>query len=112
MALSADGKSILLGGKTPELWNVVSGRLLRRFPEQPNSVEEVAFSPDGKTVATESQEGISPFAPGEIKLWDVTTGRELFRLAGHKNRVELSFSHRTENGWHRAVGITQLNCGM
>lgn len=87
MALSSDGKSLLFGGKTPELWDVVRGRLLRQFPEQPNSVKALAFSPDGKIVASETQEGISPFAPGVIKLWDAATGKELRRLTGHQNRV-------------------------
>ena len=50
-------------------------------------MDAVAFSPDGKIVASESQEGISPFAPGIIKLWDLATGRELRRLTGHQNRV-------------------------
>lgn len=87
MALSSDGKSILLGGEIPELWSVVRGRLLHRFPEQEGSVDAVALSPDGKIVAFEGQQGMDPFAPGVIKLWDVTTGTELFRLAGHQSRV-------------------------
>ena len=116
MALSPDGKSILLGGYRPELWNIVSGRLLRRFPEQPNRGEAVAFSPDGKTIASESQEGSSPFGPVIIKLWDVTTGRELRRLAGHQNRVSsLVFSADgkwlASGSWDRTVKLWDVNSG-
>jgi WD40 repeat protein len=116
MALSPDGQSIMLGGQTPELWNVATGRLLRRFPEQPNSVDEVAFSPDVKTVASESQEGISPFAPGVIKLWDVASGRELRRLAGHENRVSaLVFSSDgkwlASGSWDHTVKLWDVATG-
>ena len=53
----------------------------------------VAFSPVGKVVASESQESTHPSASGVIKLWDVTTGRELRRLSGHQDHIKaLHFS--------------------
>jgi WD40 repeat protein len=116
MALSSDGKSILLGGEMPGLWSVVSGRLIRRFPEQEKPVEALAFSPDGKLVAFESQQGMDPFAPGIIKLWDVTTGRELLRLAGHQNRVSsLVFSPNgkwlASGSWDHTVKLWNVTSG-
>jgi tricorn protease-like protein len=50
----------------------------------------VAFSPDGRTLATAAGE---PGAPGEIKLWEVATGRERLSLRGHVDLVTaLAFS--------------------
>jgi WD40 repeat protein len=93
MALSRDGTKILLGEDfngyrgMMELWDVTKGILIRSFPEQSNPVDSVAFSPDGKTVASESRDGDDIESDGFIKLWDLTTGKELRKLAGHKRRV-------------------------
>src|SRR5690348_9997317 len=54
------------------------------------SVIAVAFSPDGKQLASGGGELA---APGEIKLWDVPTGKERAALKGHPSQVEcLAFS--------------------
>jgi len=45
-----------------------------------NGVESVAFSPDGKTLASGGWDNT-------VKLWDVATGRELRTLKGHSNHV-------------------------
>jgi hypothetical protein len=93
MALSPDGKGLLLGEDFEgshgmiELWDVGSGKLARRFPQQPNPVECVALAPDGKIAASESRDGFDIESDGIIKLWDVATGVELRKLVGHKRRV-------------------------
>lgn len=99
MALSSDGKSLLLGKDFKgylgimELWDVRSGKLLRTFPEQPRAVKCIAISPDGKITASESQEGMDSFSKGFIKLWDMKTGKEIRRLKGHESRVStIAFS--------------------
>ena len=43
-------------------------------------VEDVAFSPDGKTLAMASREG-------NVQLWDVATGKLLETLKGHSSAV-------------------------
>src|SRR5882724_7512154 len=51
-----------------------------------NSVDSVAFSADGKTLASGSKDKT-------IKLWEVATGRGLRTLAGHSDEVRsLGFS--------------------
>ena len=47
--------------------------MVREYPEE---VIDVAFSPDGRFLATTSLEGTT-------RIWDVETGRHLKVLAGH-----------------------------
>src|SRR5262249_13954578 len=53
-------------------------------------VYALAFSPDGKWLA-------SGGADGDIIVWDSGTGKELFRLEGHSGRVNsIAFAHDSE----------------
>ncbi len=52
-----------------------------RGPGRPGTFEDVAFSPDGKTLALASREG-------SVQLWDVATGKILEKVKGHSSAVE------------------------
>lgn len=55
-------------------------------------VRSVAFSPDGKLLASISP-GLGFDRPGEVKVWDATTGAERFNLPGHAGtEVAVAFS--------------------
>ena len=45
-----------------------------------SAVRGVAFSPDGKRIATASIEGTA-------KIWDAVSGQELLTLRGHSDKV-------------------------
>jgi WD40 repeat protein len=67
---SPDGKTLASGNwdRTVKLWDVATGQKLRTFKEQ-DFVRLIAFSEDGKTLASVSGQN--------IKLWDVMTGQEM-----------------------------------
>lgn len=67
---------------TIRLWDVASGKNLRTLTGHKDAVNRVAFSPDGKRIA-------SACVDGETKLWDTTTGEELAtsRLRGSANSI-------------------------
>src|SRR5262249_43032012 len=85
LAFSPDGK--LLAGPAGLIWDVASGKRVQQLPEPGRSAHCIAFSPDGKVLATGSGQII--YLPGPrdadniIHLWDIATGKEIRRLAGH-----------------------------
>lgn len=80
LAFSADSK-ILIGKYQSQtiLWNMVTGKELRRFEAKDSlSISDAALSPDGKTVADAN------YLTGPIHLWDVATGKELRQFNGNR----------------------------
>ena len=62
------------------MWNANNGKELFVLKSHTSGVEDVAFSPDGKVLATASGDRT-------VKLWDVASGAELRTLEGHKDYV-------------------------
>jgi len=88
VAFSPDGRHALSGSddKTLRLWEVASGKELRRFKGHTGEVRSVAFSPDGRHALSGSNDNT-------LRLWEVASGKELRRFKGHtKGVTEIVFS--------------------
>src|SRR5262249_56407948 len=46
----------------------------------PSAVQSVAFSPDGRRIASVGQDGV-------VKVWDAATGREVHSFRAHQHNV-------------------------
>ena len=71
---------------TVRLWEVATGKMRFVMEGHKLEIDSVAFSPDGKTVASGCKDTT-------IKLWNAETGKLRQTLTGPKNRLEsLAFS--------------------
>ena len=87
VAFSPDGKLVAVGlnEKVAKIFDVASGKQLFNLEGHKGWVWSVAFSPDGKILATGAGDLTNSFSPrsGEIKLWDVSSGKELVHKKTH-----------------------------
>ena len=74
-SFSADGSRVLMGGS---VWDVATGKDLRRFAAPSGTEPFETLSPDGRKVLLGSGDGTT-------KLWDVETGKELASLYGFQD---------------------------
>jgi RNA polymerase sigma factor (sigma-70 family) len=76
LAFAPDGKLLAdaQSGKTVLLWDIQTGEPRHRLAGHGSFVSSVAFSPDGRTLASGSASVDAGKLVGEVKLWEVRTG--------------------------------------
>lgn len=82
VVFSRDGKVLasVADDEVIRLWDVPGAKELRTLRAKGSTVWAVAFSSDGKQLASAGHND------GSVKLWDVATGEELRSLKGHTGR--------------------------
>jgi RNA polymerase sigma factor (sigma-70 family) len=103
IAVSPDGAKLAWGGRWPpgrnpteplqgmnliHLWQIARARQTRLFGEPEDVIQALAFSPDGKMVASVPAPGRAwSGSPPPVRLWEVATGKERGRFAAHAGQI-------------------------
>ena len=86
VACSPDGSRLVVAGQTNgiQMFAIPEGRLLWRAPLRAGShmdtVDALAFSPDGSQLASGGRDG-------KLFLWDTDSGKRIVELTGHRGTV-------------------------
>ena len=110
IALSPHGRMLATAARLSEtentiiLWDVATGKELRRTRGLPGSWFSIAFAPDGKTLASGGM-------GYRVQLWDVATAQNCTPL-GTSGRVDSVSIRPVEDFWHlQAAMMTAYDCG-
>jgi WD40 repeat protein len=91
LAFSPDGRWLASASEdqTVLVWDLAGEKKTRTLRGHSQPVWSVAVSPDGQRLASASR-GYDPAGaslPGEVKVWDLASGQELFSLPGHQGPI-------------------------
>jgi WD40 repeat protein len=85
--LSPDGEVVASIGHEPasmiqsriKLWKAATGEVIRSLAGDRGMIQVLAYSPDGKRLASAGQQGVT--------LWNIATGAEVLMFKGHQDAI-------------------------
>ena len=86
LSFSPDGSLLAAAGGMParygeiKIWELEKSQLLRTLEGHSDCIYSVAFSPDGRLLATSSYDRL-------VKIWDFEQGLEIRTIKGHIDAV-------------------------
>ncbi len=107
--LSPDGKRIASGSfeKTITLWDPEKKAEITKLTGHNDRVTTLAYSPDGKRLVSGSAGNTAQKTIGQVKIWDVATGKEMLNLdLGMASAMKVTFS---PDGKHIAAALGTMN---
>jgi WD40 repeat protein len=97
VAFSPDGRRFAVSRPTKtdtgeaEILDAATGKVLVSLVGVKNRPRVLSFTPDGRSLVTASvpdgRSSIWDHKPNEVQVWDATTGRERYQIAGIKGYV-------------------------
>jgi DNA-binding beta-propeller fold protein YncE len=112
VAVTPDGKYVVSGSedKTVRVWELATGKEVRRFMGHRSGVNRVAVTPDGQYVVSGSHDET-------VRLWELATGKEVRPFTGHKNWVSSvavtpDGKYIVSGSWDNTVRLWELATGQ
>lgn len=119
MAFSPDSKIVAVGNSdgtssrqvavTVKLFEVATGKLLQTLPSHNLVVQAIAFSPDSKYLATGGGGGVATPDDSSVKLWELSTTRDLGFFKGSAGATGGFFMARDGQSFYAYSGDTSIN---
>jgi WD40 repeat protein len=90
VAFCPDGRLLATGASdgSIKVWDIIERKLSRQLPRQRLPVTSVKFAPNGKLLATATGNWRQTDLQAELRLWDVSTGKEVAEFKEHAGEIK------------------------